>query len=195
MPARLRTTYRHSQAGGSPRPLFFLNRIYQLCILLLLLFLSFLHFCIAFRRLPITDSSNKEHPVGGYGHKSTHSNCPTRSDRRSSHWNWSCCYLETFAGAGCPFAVGVAAYLASSELRAPPCPLQPRAHRSTCTSSCSKSAAARWPGMGMITNHIFHISSYVSSYVSSNIKYHHSCHHAARVQRHSGLKWEFLTHC
>ena len=85
MPARLRTTYRHSQAGGSPRPLFFLNRIYQLCILLLLfLFLSFLHFCIAFRRLPITDSSNKEHPVGGYGHKSTHSNCPTRSDRRSS---------------------------------------------------------------------------------------------------------------
>ena len=56
----------------------YINSAFCCCCLL------FLHFCIAFRRLPITDSSNKEHPVGGYGHKSTHSNCPTRSDRRSS---------------------------------------------------------------------------------------------------------------
>ena len=58
------------------------------------------------------------------------------------------CYLETFA-AGCQEPGGFAgcAYLASSEPRDHPCPRPPLAHRSTCTSSCSKSAAARWPEM------------------------------------------------
>ena len=141
MPARLRTTYRHSQAGGSPRRILVqpdLNSAFCCFFCILHRFSA-----TAYTLLQTHLTRNIQYEVTGMAHIIAQGGTEERALELSG------CYLETFAAgwqepggfAGC------AAYLASSEPRDPPCPRPPRAPRSTCTSSCSKSAAARWPEM------------------------------------------------